>query len=49
MELIGLAHLLFSKVGIFGVALIWGLKLAVSWTLYRWWKIKRTAVAVIKD
>ncbi|GAA6200405.1 hypothetical protein [Aquicoccus sp. SU-CL01552] len=49
MELIGLAHLVFSKLGIFGLALIWGVKLALSWTAYRWWKIKRTAVAVLKD
>lgn len=44
MELIGLAHLLFSKVGIFGVALFWGVKMAVSWLLYRWWKLRRTAL-----
>ncbi|WP_165978922.1 hypothetical protein [Antarcticimicrobium luteum] len=44
MELIGLAHLLLSKVGIFGVALFWGLKVAVSWMLYRWWRLRRAAV-----
>lgn len=44
MELIGLAHLLFSKVGIFGVALLWGVKAAVSWLLYRWWKLRRAAM-----
>lgn len=49
MALLDLAHLLFSKVGIFGVALLWGVKVAVSWTLYRWWKLKRAAMAVIKD
>jgi len=49
MALLDLAHLLFSKVGIFGVALLWGVKVVVSWTLYRWWKFKRAAMAVIKD
>jgi len=44
MELIGLAHLVFSKVGIFGVALFWLVKAAVSWVLYRWWKLRRAAV-----
>ncbi|WP_165937550.1 hypothetical protein [Antarcticimicrobium sediminis] len=43
MELLGLAHLLFSKVGIFGVALLWGGKATVSWLLYRWWKLRRAA------
>jgi len=49
MELIGLAHLVFSKLGLAGLALIWGLKLALSWTLYRWWRLKRAAAAVMKD
>lgn len=49
MELIGLAHLVVSKLGLFGLALIWTLKVAASWTLYRWWKLRRAAVAAVKD
>ena len=49
MELIALAHLLFAKLGIGGLALIWGLKLVLSWTLLRRWRSRRTAAAVIED
>ncbi|MGE4324854.1 MAG: hypothetical protein AB7E21_01930 [Pseudodonghicola sp.] len=44
MAWIDLAHLLVSKIGIFGVALLWGIKAAVSWMLIRWWKLRRAAL-----